>query len=101
MRVRRGVSLRRLCNDRRLSRSVRHNALLGWTVARCHVTNARAVALTLIIREFVESGRSIAHHSLFSDVRGMATASLGAPERKHPRGTQGHRGTNRMVFVVR
>ena len=61
--VRRGVSLCRLRNHQRLSRSVRHSALPGRTVAGRHVTDAGTVALALVIREFVESGRSAACHS--------------------------------------
>ena len=62
-RVQRGVSLQRLRYHQRLSQSVRHSALPGWTVARCHATDAGAVALNLIIQEFMESGGSIARHS--------------------------------------
>ena len=63
MQVRRGVSLHRLRNHRWLSQSVRHSALLGRTVARCHVTDAGAITLNLVIQELVEIGGSKARHS--------------------------------------
>ena len=31
-------------------------------MARCHIANAGAIALTLVIREFMESGKSMARH---------------------------------------
>ena len=46
-RVQRGVSLCRFHNHRWLSRSVRHGALLGRTVAWCHVADAGIVAHAL------------------------------------------------------
>jgi len=62
MRIRRGVSLQGLCYRRWLSRSIRHSALSGRTVARCHVADARAVTLNIVIHEVKEIGRSIARH---------------------------------------
>ena len=62
MRVRRGVSLYGLHYHWRLSWSIHHSALLGQTVARRYVADARAVALNLVIQEFVETGGSIARH---------------------------------------
>ena len=55
--------MRRLHNHRRLSQSVRHSALLGWTVAGHHITDAGTVALTLAIREFVGNDRNAACRS--------------------------------------
>ena len=64
-RVRRGVGLKRLHHHRRLSWGVRHSALLGQRVARCHdVTDARAVALDIVIHEVVKRGRSIVRESI-------------------------------------
>ena len=100
--VQRGVSLHRLRNNQRLSRIIRHNALTGWTVARCHITDAEAVAPTLIIREFMESGRSIARHSHeFRCERGQHQCPLEPPSVLVRGGTRGHRGTGRTVVAVR
>ena len=52
----------RLRNDRWLSRSVRHSALPGRTVARRHITDGRAITLNIVIHEVEEIGGSIARH---------------------------------------
>ena len=60
--VQRGVSLQGLRYHQWLSQSVHHSALLGRTVARCHVTDAGAIILDIVIHEVEEAGGSIAHH---------------------------------------
>ena len=58
-----GVMSSSLRHHRRLSQSVRHSALPGQRVARCHdVVDAEAVALNLVIHEFIERGGSIARY---------------------------------------
>ena len=91
-RVQRGVSLQGLRYHRWLSRSIRHSALPGQTVARCHITDAGAITLNLVIYEFVEIGGSIARHPHeFGCERGRVTPSvlsmhltLTLQDHKHP-----------------
>ena len=57
------MSLRRLHNHQQLSWTVRYSAFPGWMVAGRHITDARTIALALIIQEFVGNDRSKACHS--------------------------------------
>ena len=57
------MSLQGLHYPRLLFWSIHHSVLLGRMVARCHVADAGAVTLAIVIHEVEETGGSIARHS--------------------------------------
>ena len=79
MRVRRGVSLRRLGNHRRLCWTICHSAFLRQMVVGRHITDAGTIALAFVIREFV--GNDIPQFTRASqNIAAAAMLLRGVPE---------------------
>ena len=70
-------------------------------MARCHIADAGAVTLNIVIHEVEETGGRIAHHPHeFGHKRGAVLTSLGAPRRMRSWETRGHRGTGHMAVAT-